>query len=110
MSGTVAVLDVGKTNVKLALFDPGGAVLWERSTPNRPLPGPPYLHANVEAIWSFFVSLLAEAVRIHPVATIAASLCPRSTTRSPASRRSSRRTRRFGLRSREAIRRASASG
>ena len=70
MSGAVAVLDVGKTNVKLALFDPGGAVLWERSTPNRPLPGPPYLHANVEAIWSFFVTSLAEAARIHPVETI----------------------------------------
>src|SRR5271170_3923869 len=70
MGGAVAVLDVGKTNVKLALFDPAGAVLWERSTPNRPLPGPPYLHANVEGIWSFFVASLAEAARLHPVETI----------------------------------------
>ena len=45
-------------------------MLWERSTPNRPLPGPPYLHANVEAIWTFFVASLAEAARIHPVETI----------------------------------------
>jgi sugar (pentulose or hexulose) kinase len=70
VGGAVAVLDVGKTNVKLALFDPAGAVLWERSVPNRPLPGPPYLHANVEAIWSFFVASLAEAAGIHPVETI----------------------------------------
>jgi sugar (pentulose or hexulose) kinase len=70
MSGAVAVLDVGKTNIKLALFDPSGAVLWERSTPNRPLPAPPYLHANVEAIWAFFVASLAEAASIHPVETI----------------------------------------
>jgi sugar (pentulose or hexulose) kinase len=70
MSGAVAVLDVGKTNVKLALFDLAGGVLWERSTPNHPLPGPPYLHANVEAIWGFFIASLAEAARIHPVETI----------------------------------------
>jgi sugar (pentulose or hexulose) kinase len=70
MSGAVAVLDVGKSNVKLALFDPAGAVLWERSTPNRPAPGPPYLHADVGAIWSFFVASLAEAAGIHPIETI----------------------------------------
>src|SRR6202453_1398847 len=69
-AGAVAVLDVGKTNVKLALFESSGAVLWERSTPNRPLPGPPYLHANVEAIWSFFVASLAEAASAHRVETI----------------------------------------
>jgi len=70
MTGAIAVLDVGKSNVKLALFEPGGALLWERSTPNRPLPAPPYLHASVEAIWSFFTASLAEAARAHPVETI----------------------------------------
>ena len=40
MSGAVAVLDVGKTNVKLALFDPGGVVLWERSNSQPPAAGP----------------------------------------------------------------------
>ncbi len=40
MGKAVAVLDVGKTNVKVALFDEG-RLLWERSTPNRVLPGPP---------------------------------------------------------------------
>ena len=34
----VAVLDVGKTNVKVVLFDESGAVLAERSRPNAPLP------------------------------------------------------------------------
>lgn len=57
---TTAVLDVGKTNVKLVLFE-GGSVLWQKSTPNRPLPGPPYPHADVEAIWSFFIEGLREA-------------------------------------------------
>lgn len=62
----VAVLDVGKTNVKLVLFE-GPALLWQRSAPNRPLPGPPYPHADVEAIWRFLLEGLREAARIHPV-------------------------------------------
>ena len=70
MSGAVAVLDVGKTNVKLVLFAPDGAEIWERSTPNRPLPAPPYLHANVEAIWTFFLDALAEAAKAHEIDAI----------------------------------------
>src|SRR5271169_4647589 len=70
MRGAVAVLDVGKTNVKLALFAPDGAGLWESSTPNRPLSGPPYLHADVETIWAFFLASLAEAAKAHAIETI----------------------------------------
>jgi sugar (pentulose or hexulose) kinase len=70
MSGAVAVLDVGKTNVKLALFAPDGAAIWERSTPNRPLNAPPYLHADVEAIWAFFLKALAEAAKAHEIDAI----------------------------------------
>ncbi len=70
MSGAVAVLDVGKTNVKLALFAPDGGALWERSTPNRPLPAPPYLHADVEATWTFFLTALAEAAKAHEIEAI----------------------------------------
>jgi sugar (pentulose or hexulose) kinase len=66
----VAVLDVGKTNVKLAVFDTGGAGLWERSIANRSVPGPPYSHADVEKIWSFFLASLAEAARLHPIDVI----------------------------------------
>jgi sugar (pentulose or hexulose) kinase len=68
--GAVAVLDVGKTNVKLALFDAEGQALWERSIPNRPVPGPPYLHADVENIWAFFLASLKEAARLHPIDAI----------------------------------------
>jgi L-fuculokinase len=64
------VLDVGKTNVKLALFTREGALLWDRSRPNRPLPAPPYLHTDIEAIWSFFVASLAEAAKSHEIDTI----------------------------------------
>ena len=37
MNGCVAVFDIGKTNIKLVVFDRGGAILAERSAPNAPL-------------------------------------------------------------------------
>jgi L-fuculokinase len=73
MDGAVAVLDIGKTNVKLATFAPDGALLWERATPNRVVPGPPYPHAAVEAIGAFLVAALAEANRAAPVGAIVAT-------------------------------------
>lgn len=69
MSQTVAVLDIGKTNVKLALFD-DGRLLREKSAPNRVLPGPPYPHEDVESAWTFFLDALREAARTHQVSAI----------------------------------------
>jgi sugar (pentulose or hexulose) kinase len=66
MAGVVAVLDVGKTNVKLEVFAPSGELLWERSIANRVLPGPPYPHADVEAIWTFLIAALRVANAAHP--------------------------------------------
>lgn len=70
MSGATAVLDIGKTNVKLALFAPEGTLLWERSTPNRVCPGPPYPHADVEAIWRFLIGALGAANHAHRIGAI----------------------------------------
>ena len=53
MNGAAAVLDIGKTNVKVATFARDGALLWERAMPNRVCAGPPYPHADVEKIWEF---------------------------------------------------------
>jgi sugar (pentulose or hexulose) kinase len=69
MSATVAVLDIGKSNVKLALFDEG-RLLWEKSAANRILPGPPYPHEDVEGAWEFFVDALREAGRKHKIGAI----------------------------------------
>ncbi|KRQ00997.1 FGGY-family carbohydrate kinase [Bradyrhizobium manausense] len=69
MSQTVAVLDIGKTNVKLALFD-RGRLLWEKSAPNRIRSGPPYPHEDVESAWSFFLDALREAARTHQINAI----------------------------------------
>ena len=37
MTGCVAVFDVGKTNIKLVVFDRDGKVVADRSQPNAPL-------------------------------------------------------------------------
>ena len=70
MAGAVAVLDVGKTNVKLEVFALDGELLWERQIPNRVVPGPPYPHADVEAIWTFLIAALRDANAAHPIAAI----------------------------------------
>ena len=59
----VLVLDIGKTNAKAALVE--AATLAEIdvvATPNRPLNGPPYPHADVDGLWRF---LLDAAGRLH---------------------------------------------
>ena len=63
MSGCVAVFDVGKTNIKLVVFDRGGAVLAERSAPNTPLAPDsewPYLRLDTEGAWAFLIGALKE--------------------------------------------------
>jgi sugar (pentulose or hexulose) kinase len=69
MNETVAVLDIGKTNAKLALFNQG-RLLWEKSTSNRILPGPPYPHEDVDGAWTFFLAALREAGRAHRIGAI----------------------------------------
>jgi len=69
MSQTVAVLDIGKTNVKLALFE-RGRLLCEKSAPNLVRPGPPYPHEDVESAWDFFLDALREAARAHQISAI----------------------------------------
>lgn len=56
-----AVLDIGKTNVKFAVFDPAGDLKFERQIANITLPGPPYRHVDVEKIWTFLGASLHEA-------------------------------------------------
>ncbi len=55
----IAVIDVGKTNAKLALVD--GKSLTEIAVvtrPNNVLPGPPYPHFDLEGHWRFFLDNL----------------------------------------------------
>ena len=73
MNGCVAVLDVGKTNIKVVVFDRGGAVLAERSAPNAPsVPDArwPYLELDTEGAWSFLIGALKELGVHHPIEAI----------------------------------------
>jgi sugar (pentulose or hexulose) kinase len=64
----VAVLDIGKTNAKLALVDlDARAEAAVTTTPNRVLPGPPYPHFDTAAVWAFLMDglrALSRQVRI----------------------------------------------
>jgi sugar (pentulose or hexulose) kinase len=67
------VLDIGKTNVKLALIDAGGAVLAEQRRPNAILHDGPYPHHDTEGIWEWMLATcrtfagLAQVSAIVPV-------------------------------------------
>jgi L-fuculokinase len=73
MNGCVAVFDLGKTNIKVVVFDRGGAVLAERSAPNAPLAPDaqwPYLKLDTEGAWSFLVGALRDLGRRHAIEAI----------------------------------------
>ena len=60
----IAVIDIGKTNAKVALVDL--TTLSEvalRRTANAPLRQPPYPHHDVEALWTFILNSLASLNR-----------------------------------------------
>jgi len=73
MTGGVAVLDIGKTNIKVLAFDAAGAVVSERSRPNAPLPpdaDQPWLRLDLEGVWTFLLDALRE---IRPVERVSIS-------------------------------------
>ncbi len=75
----VAVIDIGKTNAKLALVDL--ATLTEiavLTTPNTVLPGGPWPHFDSEALWSFILSGLRDlhaAYRIDAISVTTHGAC-----------------------------------
>lgn len=67
---STAVLDVGKTNVKLVVIDEDGRELSSVTRPNATRPGPPYPHCDVDAIWGWLIDELAGVVRETPIDTV----------------------------------------
>ena len=67
------VLDIGKTNAKLAMIDAAGRVLAEQRRPNAVLAGGPYAHHDTEGLWQWLLATcrgfaaLAEVSAIVPV-------------------------------------------
>ena len=55
-----AVIDIGKTNIKLARVDlAGGEEVAVETAPNRVLAGPPWPHFDVDGQWQFILSALS---------------------------------------------------
>ena len=67
----VAVIDIGKTNVKLALVDTSDlSEIAVVTRPNTVLKGPPYPHFDVETLWAFLLDALAEFNKEHGIDAI----------------------------------------
>ena len=76
MAGCVAVFDVGKTNIKLVVFDRDGRVVADRSHPNAPLAPDqscPYLRLDTERAWRFLLAALKEVGARHAIEAISVS-------------------------------------
>lgn len=68
----VAVIDIGKTNGKVALFDlTEGRESHVRSIENRVIRTDPYPHYDIEGLWTFFLGALGEINRQTKIDAIA---------------------------------------
>lgn len=63
----IAVVDVGYTNTKIALFTPEGELVAKRETASRHADGPPYRHIDPEPMVALCRTALAELDRMLPV-------------------------------------------
>ena len=73
MNGCVAVLDIGKTNTKLVVFDAAGKVIAERSQVSAPLKPDaewPYLRLDAERAWAFYLAALNDVGAKFPIEAV----------------------------------------
>jgi len=71
MTRHIAVIDIGKTNAKLALVDRESlAEIAVIKRPNTVLPGPPWPHFDVEGHWAFLLDGLRDFHASHGIAAI----------------------------------------
>lgn len=67
----VAVIDIGKTNAKVAVADTGAMrEIGVRTRPNAVLPGPPYPYVDIEGLWTFILASLRELHAAHRIDAI----------------------------------------
>jgi sugar (pentulose or hexulose) kinase len=67
---TVAVLDIGKTNIKLSAATRGGAILETLSTANTAKSGPPYKHPDLGGIEAWLLDSLGPLARRHDIGAL----------------------------------------
>src|SRR5574340_654652 len=76
MNGCVVVFDLGKTNMKVVVFDAAGKVVAERAYPNGwVLPDTfwPYKRLYIEGAWAFLVRALKDLGAQFPIEAISIS-------------------------------------
>ncbi|MDT0684369.1 FGGY-family carbohydrate kinase [Roseicyclus sp. F158] len=67
----IAVIDIGKTNVKLALVDADTLSETDvRTRPNAVRPGPPYPHFDLDGHWAFLLDALRDMASSHGIDAI----------------------------------------
>ncbi|MEP1208100.1 MAG: FGGY-family carbohydrate kinase [Rhizobiaceae bacterium] len=67
----VAVIDIGKTNAKLALVDMADlSEIVVVTRPNKVLPGPPWPHFDIDGHWEFLLSALTQFHSEHGIDAI----------------------------------------
>lgn len=64
------VLDIGKTNAKLTLLDPAGAILAEQRCPNSIIQTGLYPHHDTERLWDWLQTTLAAFSRLARISAI----------------------------------------
>ncbi|NIA52088.1 L-fuculose kinase [Massilia sp. TW-1] len=64
------VLDIGKTNAKLALIDAAGTVLAERRRPNAVRTDGPYAHHDTDGLWDWMLGTCREFAPLARVSAI----------------------------------------
>ena len=65
-----AVLDIGKTNVKLQLVDSSDQLCDSYSRRNMPIETAPYPHADVAGIWHWLEQTLVNYPRVHEISAL----------------------------------------
>jgi sugar (pentulose or hexulose) kinase len=71
MNDALIVLDIGKTNAKLALIDAAGTVLAERRRPNAVRTDGPYPHLDTDGLWDWMLATCRSfATQAHVTALV----------------------------------------
>ena len=70
MDGRAAVIDFGKTNLRLLVIDLDGVIHDSDTGPNQSVPGPPYLHLDTDHLWQWLCAALKTMAARHNIAVI----------------------------------------
>lgn len=68
--GYTAVIDIGRTHIKLCMVDESGTIVDSQVRENWVVPAPPFPHFDVEGIWEWLLSALRTVAAKFPISGI----------------------------------------